>query len=499
MRGWGGFALREVWRDKGTESVAVAAGIDRENLIEVGVLLAEAERRRCLRDSEYFVKRFCGGWSEATGQEFGGEEWPGQKRLREAYLENQRVIGVKAAGVGWDWESSWLALWEVLKGGREIDYMCQRLENAERWLRMYVKWGAQRIRKETGWYPEIVRDRSNEIGFSNGSAVKCFPGDANALSGMHPALVIVSEWAIIEQPAAMIIFGRIGSKGKVLGFSTGRGMGNEFADVYVDARDMAGKAYGFKRVFAGWRDNLSLEERPLAPENLQAQEYPEDEMQPFSLFVGRVYPSELIAKAQVPQFAPDPAWEFVISHDPGLTGAAWLWGATDVRGCLYIFDAWLPEEEIINNQVMEAKSRWTGLEIRRKVIDRAAYARQMTNKRKLSDEYADLGMVFEPGQSDKFLGTNRILRLMQTGRLKIAAHLTGLLRQLGEVSYKAGRPDDSDQHGVAALRYLVNAFWKPGFEREVEEMRREAPEWSPAWVLERRRMRGMYLPGGVRI
>ncbi len=63
--------------------MSAAPTIEREKLIELGVLISEAEKRRCLKDSGYFIERFCGGWSEATGEEFGGKEWPGQKSRME--------------------------------------------------------------------------------------------------------------------------------------------------------------------------------------------------------------------------------------------------------------------------------------------------------------------------------------------------------------------------------------------------------------------------------
>lgn len=170
------------------------------------------------------------------------------------------------------------------------------------------------------------------------------------------------------------------------------------------------------------------------------------------LGAGAVYP--MTQEDYITDRKPDPSWKRAYGLDVGRTETAAVWIAFDPEQSFAIAyeEYWRGDAEpSIHAAAIRAKGEWIP-----GAVDPASIAGSQIDGRQLIELYRDLGLDLTPADNAVTAGTGKVWNLFSTGQLKIARHLTHLLRQL-----KIYRHDEKhrivkvNDHGPDALRYCV--------------------------------------------
>ena len=268
----------------------VEAGADLRRWVEQDPRGAMAVLAR--NDAEYFLNTFCKIRNFQLGTEAAFSERPIQRALRELISAEKLVVAAKAREVGWTWELALLSLWEAWHfAPYQCIYLCQREDNAEEFIRR-IRWAAEQLPDWLGFPPEEKPTTKTRFAITvdgKESEVLAFPSVPTAIESWHPRRVIADQWGLIPDKVLPSALGAIGLDGYFVGLDTSQGLGNEFANVYLSARDGHPELYApqgrrFHSIFATWRDNPSFDIRPSGGTRKDTERmYPENDREAFSL------------------------------------------------------------------------------------------------------------------------------------------------------------------------------------------------------------------------
>jgi hypothetical protein len=165
---------------------------------------------------------------------------------------------------------------------------------------------------------------------------------------------------------------------------------------------------------------------------------------------GAIYP--LDQADYITDRKPDESWPRAFGFDVGWQESAAVWLAWDREGqCAYVYDEYFrgQAEPAIHAAAIRSKGAWVP-----GTVDPASAASSQLDGSKLIEIYAELGLNLTPADNAVTAGTTLVWNLLSTGQLKIARHLTHLLRQMKIYRRdEKGRIIKRDDHGPDALRY----------------------------------------------
>jgi hypothetical protein len=227
--------------------------------LELEKLWYELEWRKCAQDAEYFIRNYV--WIEVeTRHDPRGRKlfdlWDYQESALGDYLNSRFVIVLKARQLGFTTLAMAYALWlclfqpraNILLISKSQDAADKNLGMARFMYAFLPEW-----MKARG--PELDGDAAKQIVFRamDGSVnrIKSFAGTKTAGAGETASLVILDEFALMDDPSNTYrtIKPTTDAGGKLIIISTARGGSNMFARLYRDARRGIN---GFKAIFQPW-------------------------------------------------------------------------------------------------------------------------------------------------------------------------------------------------------------------------------------------------------
>jgi hypothetical protein len=266
-------------------------------------VLQEAEYRRCRDDFEYFTENFWFVLHPEEGAVLFRMRWY-QKEGARAFQEHRQVITLKARQIGWTTLCAAYSFWcAFFHENRTILFLSKKEDDARYILRM-VRFGYDRLPswiKDRG--PSSLADNLQSMPFSNGSTIESHPSKSNPARGRTAYLVILDEWAFLENPedAWSSIQPVIDIGGRMIGLSTANGVGNIFHELWE--RSVAGTA-NFKHLFYAWdvvpeRDDAWYEHQKRDFMDWQLhQEYPRTPEEAFIRSGNMVFDPEVLLRIE---------------------------------------------------------------------------------------------------------------------------------------------------------------------------------------------------------
>lgn len=177
-----------------------------------------------------------------------------------------------------------------------------------------------------------------------------------------------------------------------------------------------------------------------------------------SLGAGAIYPVSLEDVCCDPFLIP-PYWKRCYGLDVGWNRTAAIWVAQDPSDeKFFVFSEHYMGHSIplVHASAIKARGAWM-----MGAIDPAANGRSQGEGRSLIAQYTAAGLYLTPADNAVDAGTNAILQLLSTGRLRIFRHLLNLLAE-----YRIYRRDENgkivkrDDHALDAMRYAIMTFNK---------------------------------------
>lgn len=244
-------------------------------------LAREVKYRRASKDVNYFCEKLWTIQHPEKGRIPFQLRDP-QVNTLASFQDHRKVIILKARQIGFSTlcaaYTAWLAIYHpdvqivmLSKGEREAQELLAKVKYG---LRGLPEWFKDRM-------PKIETETLSKIGFADphSSVIESLPSRSDPARGRAVTLVIVDEWAFLENPAeawaSIEPITDIG--GSVIGLSTANGSGTFFHTMWVNATTGSS---GFHPIFYPWsavpeRDELWYESkrRDMLPWQL-AQEYP---------------------------------------------------------------------------------------------------------------------------------------------------------------------------------------------------------------------------------
>ena len=152
-------------------------------------------------------------------------------------------------------------------------------------------------------------------------------------------------------------------------------------------------------------------------------------------------------------------WPVTVAHDYGIDTGAWLWLARvcgDAHlpmrdGDIYVADEMNPAGMVVDEQVAYDTKQRERFRVTQSIIDPHANTRTHAGDRwiRLNDLYAERGLHFQPGSSDKVAGIATIAQLLKDRKLWIGRHCRRLVNDLRTCTLD----NEGDKHFHATLRY----------------------------------------------
>lgn len=285
----------------------------------ISQLTQEAQWRSWQRDPERFIDEACFIWHPRDGRiPFVMRD--AQRETLRAFEQHDRVIILKARQIGFTTLIANYALWcsvfradhKILLLSRTEKLAIDFLDMAKYAWRLLPEWVKQRA-------PVLQTNTQTAMVWANGSEIESLPSQSDPARGRTASLVVVDEWASLENPeaawASIAPTADIG--GRVIGLSTAKGWGDFFHDMWSKARTGNSR---FFPIFYPWsavpeRDDRWFKEQTaeLLPW-IRAQEYCENEDEAFIKSGNPVFDVDQIQQ-----------WEF---DDPKL---GYLWHGGGLR------------------------------------------------------------------------------------------------------------------------------------------------------------------------
>lgn len=248
-------------------------------------LRQEVEWRRCARDPEHFFATYCKVRHPARGL-IPFELRDAQRETLRTVMANQKVIILKARQIGFSTLFANYVLWRAMfRPDQLIIILSRRGDDATDFLSK-AKTAYDHLPEWMRGRLPNTRDHMQIMEFPNGSRIESFPSKDNPARGRSASLIIVDEWAFLENPeeawASIEPIADIG--GDIVGLSTANGSGDFFHQMWIKARTGASS---FVPIFFPFnavpeRDDAWYEQKQLdlLPWQL-AQEYPRSEDEAF--------------------------------------------------------------------------------------------------------------------------------------------------------------------------------------------------------------------------
>lgn len=242
-------------------TVAVSAPI----LAELEKLWYELEFRKCAADPEYFIKTYI--WIESERDPRGKEPfglWDYQEKALDAYMQDRFVIILKARQLGFTTLAMAYAMWHCLfKPRANILLISKSQDSADKNLGMarFMYSFLPEWMKARG--PELDGDAAKQMAFKfpdgTTNRLKSFAGTKTAGAGETASLVILDEFALMEDPANTYrtIKPTTDAGGRLIIISTARGGNNMFAKIYRDGKRGLNE---FTSIFEPWSSSRLITE-----------------------------------------------------------------------------------------------------------------------------------------------------------------------------------------------------------------------------------------------
>ena len=217
----------------------------------------EMEWRKCASDPEYFIRTYV--WIESERDPRGREPfgiWDYQQKSLDAYMKQRFVIILKARQLGFTTLAMAYALWQCLfKPRANILLISKSQDSADKNLGM--------ARFMYSFLPEWMKARGPELDgdaakqmifrFTDGTnnRLKSFAGTKTAGAGETASLVILDEFALMDDPASTYrtIKPTTDAGGSLIIISTARGGTNMFAKIYREGKRGTNE---FHSIFEPW-------------------------------------------------------------------------------------------------------------------------------------------------------------------------------------------------------------------------------------------------------
>ena len=227
--------------------------------IELEKLWYELEWRKCANDVDYFIRNYV--WIEVeTKHDARGRKlfdlWDYQEDALKDYQEHRFTVVLKARQLGFTTLAMAYAVWQCLFQPRANILLISKSQDAAdknlgmaRFMYSFLPdW-----MKARG--PELDGDAAKQLifKFTSGSSnrIKSFAGTKTAGAGETASLVILDEFALMDDPANTYrtVKPTTDAGGSLIIISTARGGSNMFAKIYRDGRR---NLNGFKSIFQPW-------------------------------------------------------------------------------------------------------------------------------------------------------------------------------------------------------------------------------------------------------
>ena len=193
----------------------------------------------------------------------------------------------------------------------------------------------------------------------------------------------------------------------------------------------------------------------------------------FSIAEGMVYP--MFMEHVVPAFniqdkIKNEGWETIHGVDFGILDPTVLISAAidPNTGVVYVYDEYYKRNQSVPYHAQEMKKRleWIPLgNIIRIMADPAGARRGQSDRRSLFDHYSEYGLYFKAGDNRIETGIAKVYAYFAAGKLKIFDTCRNLIEEGINYRYKPQeldseknpdeRPIDKDNHGLDALRYMI--------------------------------------------
>lgn len=211
---------------------------------ELERLYIELEWRKCAENPFYFIENYI--WIESERDGRGREPFElfdYQYESLEAYTQKRFVIILKARQLGFTTLAMAYALWQCLfKPRANILLISKSQDSADKNLGMarFMYSFLPDWLKTRG--PELEGDAAKQMVFKfydgTNNRLKSFAGTKTAGAGETASLVILDEFALMEDPASTYrtIKPTTDAGGRLIIISTARGGNNMFAKIYREAK-----------------------------------------------------------------------------------------------------------------------------------------------------------------------------------------------------------------------------------------------------------------------
>ena len=232
---------------------------------ELERLWYELEWRKCADDPYYFIKTYI--WIESERDPRGKEPfvlWDYQEKSLKAYLDNRFVVILKARQLGFTTLAMAYAVWLCLfKNRANILLISKSQDSADKNLGMarFMYSFLPEWMKARG--PELDGDAAKQMVFKaiDGSSnrLKSYAGTKTAGAGETASLVILDEFALMEDPANTYrtIKPTTDAGGRLIIISTARGGNNMFAKIYREGKRQVNE---FFSIFEPWSSSRLITE-----------------------------------------------------------------------------------------------------------------------------------------------------------------------------------------------------------------------------------------------
>lgn len=220
-------------------------------MLTTNELIQEAEWRRCAADEIYFLEKY---WY-IRHPEHGKILFKlrdAQKEILEVWNTERYSISLKARQIGWSTLAAGHSFWlTFFHANRPVVFLSRTEREAVDLLALgkYGYRGLPEWMRKRG--PQLTNDHQLKMPFDNASSIESMPSRQDPARGKSVYLVIVDEWAFLENPeeawASIEPITDIG--GRVIGISTANGWGNFFHEFWVKAETGVSK---FKPMFFPW-------------------------------------------------------------------------------------------------------------------------------------------------------------------------------------------------------------------------------------------------------
>jgi hypothetical protein len=224
---------------------------------ELEKLYQELEWRRCAEDPYYFLSRYVYIESERDSR---GKElfklWDYQEEALDTFIRDRFCVVLKSRQLGFTTLAMAYALWLCLfKPRANVLLLSKSQDSADKNLGMarYAYSFLPEWMKARG--PKLDGDAAKQIVFlapdGSSNRIKSFAGTKTAGAGETASLVILDEFALMEDPGNTYrtIKPTTDAGGKLIIISTARGSNNQFARIYRDAKRGMN---GFTPLFQPW-------------------------------------------------------------------------------------------------------------------------------------------------------------------------------------------------------------------------------------------------------